>query len=101
MRISKPMIDLMHRLCKQIFISAELDISLVPDRETLRGITEQVYEDASKTEILVMQEMLALQTEIDPDRILLFQQRATELFVEYYSNLDLGDLGNDNDEISC
>tara|TARA_B100000927_G_scaffold251441_1_gene216265 strand:- start:1083 stop:1373 length:291 start_codon:yes stop_codon:yes gene_type:complete len=96
MNISSAMITLMYNLCFQIFQSAGLDTDLVPPLEKLREITERVYSDASKTEILVMQEMLALQTEIDPDRILLFQQRATELFVEYYSNL-----GNDSDEISC
>ena len=98
MNISSAMITLMYNLCFQMFQSAGLDTELVPPLETLRKITERVYSDASKTEVLVMEEMLALQTEIDPDRILLFQQRATELFVEYYSNLDLG---NDNDEISC
>ena len=82
--ISTSMALLMERLCHQMFEAAGLPEHLTPSAADLMVITEKVYHDATPEEVQTMELLMCLQESIDQSRILEFQRRATEFFVEYY-----------------
>ena len=82
--ISTSMALLMERVCAQMFKAAGLPEHLTPSAADLMVITEEVYHDATPHEVEVMELLMSLQESIDQARVLEFQRRATELFVQYY-----------------
>ena len=82
--VSTSMALLMQRVCTQMFKAAGLPEHLTPSATDLMVITEKVYHDATPEEVETMELLMCLQETIDQARVLEFQRRATELFVEYY-----------------
>ena len=81
--VSTSMALLMKRVCIEMFKTAGLPEHLTPSAFDLMVITEKVYHDATPHEAEVMELLLSLQEQIDQERVLEFQERATKLFTEY------------------